>query len=193
MRYWWKCAVLLKTWGCYPSFWLSWKINPTLWRFQANPLRIDWDIDENVQFYLKHGVVTPHFDRLKKLALLCEGFKPDVPHCFPHGIHPVVSPIVSPIISTMWFPHGIHPVVSLVVSTPWFHPLFLPWYPPCGFPVVSPIISTLWFLPLFPPWYPLHGFPCSIHPMVSCIVSPVVSFHGIHIVSSLIAWFIAED
>ena len=50
LRYWWKCAVLLKTWGCYPSFQLSRKTNPTSWRFQGNPLRIDWDIDENVQF-----------------------------------------------------------------------------------------------------------------------------------------------
>ena len=75
LRYWWKCAVLLETWGCYPSFRSSRKTNPTLWRFQGNPLRIDWDIDENVQFYSKHGVVTPHFDRLEKLTLLCEGFK----------------------------------------------------------------------------------------------------------------------
>ena len=52
------------------------KINPTLWRFWANPLRIDWDIDENVQFYLKHGVVTPHCNHLEKLTLLCEGFEP---------------------------------------------------------------------------------------------------------------------
>ena len=44
--------------------------------FRANLLRIDWDIDENVQFYSKHGVVTPHCDRLEKLTLLCKGFKP---------------------------------------------------------------------------------------------------------------------
>ena len=75
LRYWWKCAALLETWGCYPSLRSSRKTNPTLWRFQGNPLRIDWDIDENVQFYSKHGVVTPHFNRLEKLTLLCEGFK----------------------------------------------------------------------------------------------------------------------
>ena len=44
--------------------------------FQTNPLRIDWDIDENVQFYSKHGVVTPHCNRIEKLTLLCEGFEP---------------------------------------------------------------------------------------------------------------------
>ena len=55
---------------------ISEKLNPTLWRFGANPLRIDWDIDENVQFYSKHGVVTPHCDRLEKLTLLCEGLEP---------------------------------------------------------------------------------------------------------------------
>ena len=76
LRYWWKCAVLLETWGCYPSLRSSQKINPTLWRFRANPLRIDWDIDESVQFYSKHRVVTPHYDPLKKLTLLCEGFEP---------------------------------------------------------------------------------------------------------------------
>ena len=75
LRYWWKCAVLLETWGCYPSLRSSRNINPTLWRFRANPLRIDWDIDENVQFYSKHGVVTPHCDRLEILTLLCEGFR----------------------------------------------------------------------------------------------------------------------
>ena len=72
LRYWWKCAVLLETWGCYPSLRSSRKTNPTLWRFQGNPLRIDWDIDENVQFYSKHGVVTPHCDRLEKLTQLCD-------------------------------------------------------------------------------------------------------------------------
>ena len=40
-----------------------------------NALRIDWDIDENVQFCLKYRVATPCCNRLKKLTLLCEGLK----------------------------------------------------------------------------------------------------------------------
>ena len=51
------------------------KLTPTLWRFGDNPLRIDWDIDENVQFCLKYRVATPCCDRLEKLTLLCEGLK----------------------------------------------------------------------------------------------------------------------
>ena len=39
------------------------------------PLRIDRDIDENVQFCLKQRVVTPCCDHLEKLTLLCEGLK----------------------------------------------------------------------------------------------------------------------
>ena len=70
-----KCAVLLETYGYYPLLRSSRKINPTLWRFEGNPLRIDRDIDENVQFCSKHTVVTPCCDRLKKLTLLCEGLK----------------------------------------------------------------------------------------------------------------------
>ena len=50
LRYWPKCAVLVKTWGCYRSFRSSRKVNPTSWRFHANPPRIHWDIDRNVQF-----------------------------------------------------------------------------------------------------------------------------------------------
>ena len=50
LRYWPKRSVLVKTWGCCPSFQSSRKVNPTLWRFRANPPRIDWDIDQNVQF-----------------------------------------------------------------------------------------------------------------------------------------------
>ena len=46
-----------------------------MWRFGDNPLRIDWDIDENVQFYSKHRVVTPCSERLEKLILLCEGLE----------------------------------------------------------------------------------------------------------------------
>ena len=49
------------------TLWLSLKINPTLWRFGDNPLKIDWDIDENVQFCSKHRVVTPCCDCLKKI------------------------------------------------------------------------------------------------------------------------------
>ena len=44
LRYWPKHAVLVKTWGCYPSFRSSQKVNPSSWRFRANPLRIHWDI-----------------------------------------------------------------------------------------------------------------------------------------------------
>ena len=165
LRYWWKCAVLLKTWGCYPSLQLSQKINSTLWRFWANPLRIDWDIDENVQFYLKHGVVTPHCNGLKKLTLLCEGFKPDVPHCFPCGIHPVVSPVVS----TPWFPF----MVSMLFSLPLpdlllkirlemlpFH-CFLLWYPVVYFRGI-----LLWF-----------SFVVSVHGVL--LFPFVVSFCGV--------------
>ena len=57
------------------TLWLSRKINPTLWRFGDNPLRIDWDIDENVQFCLKYRVATPCCDCLEKLTLLCEGLE----------------------------------------------------------------------------------------------------------------------
>ena len=57
------------------TLWLSQKINPTLWRFEGNPLRIGWDIDENVQFCSKHRVVTTCCDRLEKWTLLCEGLK----------------------------------------------------------------------------------------------------------------------
>ena len=57
------------------TFWFSQKIDPTLWRFEGNPLRIDWDIDENVQFYSKHRVVTLCCDCLEKLTLLCEGLE----------------------------------------------------------------------------------------------------------------------
>ena len=46
LKYWPKHAVLVKTWGCYPSFWSSRKVNPTLWRFRANPSRIDGNIDQ---------------------------------------------------------------------------------------------------------------------------------------------------
>ena len=54
------------------TLWLSQKIKPTLWRFEGNPLRIDWDIDENVLFCSKHRVVTPCCNRVEKLTLLCE-------------------------------------------------------------------------------------------------------------------------
>ena len=50
LRYWPKCAFLVKPWGCYPSFLSSLKVNPTSWRFCANPSRIHWDIDRNMQF-----------------------------------------------------------------------------------------------------------------------------------------------
>ena len=50
LRYWPKHAVLVETWGCYPSFQSSRKVNPTSWRFHANPSRIHWDIDRNMQF-----------------------------------------------------------------------------------------------------------------------------------------------
>ena len=45
-----ETCSLVKTWGCYPSFWSPRKVNPTSWRFRANPSRIHWDIDQNVQF-----------------------------------------------------------------------------------------------------------------------------------------------
>ena len=48
----------------------SQKINPTLWRFEGNPLRIDWNTDENVQFCLKHRVVTA----IKRLTLCGENW-----------------------------------------------------------------------------------------------------------------------
>ena len=50
LRYWSKHSVFVKTWGCCPLFRSSRKVNPTSWRFRANPSRIDWDIDQNVQF-----------------------------------------------------------------------------------------------------------------------------------------------
>ena len=50
-------------------------INLTLWRFGDNLLRIDLNIDENVQFSSQHRVVNTCCDRLKKLNLLCEGLK----------------------------------------------------------------------------------------------------------------------
>ena len=62
--------------GLLPLIAIVSKNNPTLWSFEPIQLRTDWDIDENVQFYSKHGVVTPHCDRLEKLTLLCEGFEP---------------------------------------------------------------------------------------------------------------------
>ena len=34
-------------------FWLSRKIDPTLWRFQGSPLRIDQDIDDHKMFMAK--------------------------------------------------------------------------------------------------------------------------------------------
>ena len=49
--------------------------NGILGPHKGNPLRIDRDIDENVQFCLKHSVVTPCCNRLKKLTLLCEGLE----------------------------------------------------------------------------------------------------------------------
>ena len=45
-----------------------------LWWFVVAPLRIHLDIDRNMQFYSKHGVVTPYSNCLEKLTLLCEGF-----------------------------------------------------------------------------------------------------------------------
>ena len=38
-----------------------------LWRLQANLLRIEQDIDQNVQFYLKHRVAILCFDYLAKV------------------------------------------------------------------------------------------------------------------------------
>ena len=61
--------------GLLPLVAIVLKINPILWRFEGNPLRIDWGIDENVQFCLKHRAVTPCCDRLKKLTLLNDGLK----------------------------------------------------------------------------------------------------------------------
>ena len=57
------------------TLWLSQKINPTLWRFKGNLLRIDWDIDENIQFCSQHRVVTPCGDHVEKLTLLCAGLE----------------------------------------------------------------------------------------------------------------------
>ena len=57
------------------TLWLSLKINTTLWRFGHNPLRIDWDIDEKVQFCSIHRVVGPCWDRLETLSLLCESLE----------------------------------------------------------------------------------------------------------------------
>ena len=57
------------------TLWLSQKINPILWRFEGNPLRINSDIDENVQFCSQHRVVTPCCDRVQKLTLLCGGLE----------------------------------------------------------------------------------------------------------------------
>ena len=71
-----KMCSFTQNMGLLPLIAIILKINSTLWRFRANPLRIHWDIDENVQFYSKHGVVTPHCDHLEKLTLLCEGIKP---------------------------------------------------------------------------------------------------------------------
>ena len=76
---WCKCVVLtFTTFACLINIEII-SLNYTLLycegTIEYNPLRIDSDIDENVQFYSKHGVVTPHFDRLEKLTLLCEGFK----------------------------------------------------------------------------------------------------------------------
>ena len=42
---------------------------------QTNPLRIDRDIDDFVQFLSEPGVVTIHFDRLEKLTPYGKGFK----------------------------------------------------------------------------------------------------------------------
>ena len=61
--------------GLWPLVAIVSKINPTSWRFEGNPLKIDGNIAQNVQFYLKHRVVTPCCDRLKNLTLLCEALK----------------------------------------------------------------------------------------------------------------------
>ena len=42
-------AVLVETWGCCPSFQLSQKVNPTLWRFCADQSKIYWDINRKMQ------------------------------------------------------------------------------------------------------------------------------------------------
>ena len=40
------------------------------WRLQESPLRIDQDVDQNVEFYLKHRVATPCFEPLTKVSPL---------------------------------------------------------------------------------------------------------------------------
>ena len=52
--------------GLLPFILIVSKINPIVKVFQANPLRIDRDIDDFVQFLSQHGVVTINFDRLEK-------------------------------------------------------------------------------------------------------------------------------
>ena len=49
-------------------------INPTLWRFEGNPLRIDEDIDENAVLHETYGYY-PLLRTLEKLTLLCKGLK----------------------------------------------------------------------------------------------------------------------
>ena len=157
-----------------------------------------------MQFYSKHGVVTPYCNRLKKLTLLCEGFKPDVPRCFPCGIHPVVSPVVS----TLWFPFVVSllfplplPDLSLKMEMLPFH-CFLSWYPvvyfcgillwflfmvSCCFLSWCLVVSFHGILSWYPPWCPA----CGVHPLVSwcppCgVVVSTPWCHGVFVVSCLV-------
>ena len=52
-----KMCSFTRNMGLLPLIAIVSKINPTLWRFRANPLRTDWDIDENVQFTRNMGLL----------------------------------------------------------------------------------------------------------------------------------------
>ena len=54
-----KMCSFFQNIGLLPLIAVVLKINPTLWRSGNNLLKIDWDIDENVQLCSKHRVVTP--------------------------------------------------------------------------------------------------------------------------------------
>ena len=124
-----------------------------------------------MQFYSKCGVVTPYCDRFKKLTLLCEGFKPDVP-------------VVSPVVSTPWFPF-VESMLFLLPLPDLLLKITLEMLPFCCFLSWYPVVYFRGILLWFPFEVSFHGILLWYPFMVSCCFLSWYPFVVSTMVSSL--------